>query len=84
MGTNQQPSNREMNNGEELANRDRLLRAELKEREKDFINEQLKKDQELLKILEVREKKIEHNVLQKADAFGYLYKEHQKEIKATI
>ena len=46
-----------MKNGEELANKDRLLRAELKERGKDFINEQLKKDQELLKILEVREKK---------------------------
>ena len=23
-------------------------------------------------------------MLQKADAFGYLYKEHQKEIRATI
>ena len=34
--------------------------------------------------MEVREKEMEHNILQKAKAFGYLYKEHQKEIKATI
>ena len=27
---------------------------------------------------------MEKNLLQKEDAFGYLYKEHQKEIKATI
>ena len=27
---------------------------------------------------------MEQNLLQKADFFGYLYKEHQKEIKATI
>ena len=27
---------------------------------------------------------MEHNLLQQADAFGYLYKEHQKEIRATI
>ena len=27
---------------------------------------------------------MEQNLLQKADVFGYLYKEHQKEIKATI
>ena len=27
---------------------------------------------------------MEQNLLQKADAFGYLYKEHQKEIRATI
>ena len=41
-------------------------------------------DQELLKILEVREKEMEQNLLQKEKAFGYLYKEHHKEIKATI
>ena len=41
-------------------------------------------DQELLKILEVKEKEMEQNLLQKANAFRYLYKEHQKEIKATI
>ena len=27
---------------------------------------------------------MEKNMLQKADAFGYLYKEHQKEIRALI
>ena len=27
---------------------------------------------------------MEQNRLQKAKSFGYLYKEHQKEIKATI
>ena len=69
---------------DELANRDKFLRAKLKERDKTFINEKLKRDKELLKILEVREKEIEKNMLQKVDAFRYLYKEHQKEIKATI
>ena len=34
--------------------------------------------------MEIREKEMEHNLLQKAEAFGYLYKEHQKQIKATI
>ena len=42
-----------------MANRDIILRAELKEIEKAFINDQLKRDQELLKILEVREKEME-------------------------
>ena len=27
---------------------------------------------------------MKKNLLQKADAFGYLYKEHQKEIRALI
>ena len=27
---------------------------------------------------------MEQNLLQKTDAFGYLYKEHRKEIRATI
>ena len=31
-----------------------------------------------------REDVMEKNMLQKADAFGYLYKEHHKEIKALI
>ena len=34
--------------------------------------------------MEIREKEMEQNMLQKAEAFGYLYKEHQKEIKAII
>ena len=44
---------------EELAEIDRALRIQLKEREKAFITEQLKRGQELLKILEVREKEME-------------------------
>ena len=31
-----------------------------------------------------REDAMEKNMRQKADAFGYLYKEHKKEIKALI
>ena len=31
-----------------------------------------------------REDAIEKNLLQKADVFGYLYKEHQKEIRLLI
>ena len=56
----------------------------MKERERAFITDQLKRDQELIKLMEIREKEMEQNLLQKAKAFGYLYKEHQKEIKATI
>ena len=41
-------------------------------------------DQNLLKMLEEREKEMEKNLLYKVDAFGYLYKEHQKEIRTTI
>ena len=42
------------------------------------------RDQELIKLMEVRENDMEQNLLQKAEAFRYLYKEHQKEIIATI
>ena len=31
-----------------------------------------------------KEDAMEKNLLQKADAFGYLYKEHQKEIRLLI
>ena len=48
------------------------------------MQDQLKMDQELIKLMAVREKEMEQNLLQKAEAFGYLYKEHQKEIRATI
>ena len=34
------------------------------------------RDQELIKLMEVREKEMEHNLLQKDESFGYLYKEH--------
>ena len=48
------------------------------------MNDQLMRDQKLIKIMEVREKEMEKNLLQKAEAFGYLYKEYQKEIRAFI
>ena len=38
----------------------------------------------MIKLMEVREKEMEQNLLQKAKAFRYLYKEHQKEIRETI
>ena len=46
-----------------MAERDRSLRIEFREKEKAFITEQLKRDQELLKILEIREKEMEKNLL---------------------
>ena len=42
------------------------------------------RDSELLKIMKEREDAMEKNLLQKSDAFGYLYKEHQKEIRTLI
>ena len=60
------------------------MKEELKAKEKAFISDQLKRDKELLKIMKEREGAMEENMLQKADAFGYLYKEHQKEIKLLI
>ena len=60
------------------------MRVELKEREKAFVNDQLMRDQELIKLMEVREEEMEQNLLQKAEAFGYLYKERHKKIKVTI
>ena len=60
------------------------MSGELKTREKAFISDQLKRDSELLKIMKKREDAREKNQMQKAYAFGYLYKEHQKEIKLLI
>ena len=60
------------------------MRVELKKREITFVQDQLMRDQELIKLIEVREKEMEQNLLQKVEAFEYLYKEHQKEIRATI
>ena len=37
-----------------------------------------------MKIMKEREDAMEQNMSQKADAFGYLYKEHYKEIKLLI
>ena len=59
-----------------LAQRDKALRVELREKENAFVNDQLKRDQELITIMEIREKEMEQNLLQKAEAIGYLYKEH--------
>ena len=53
-------------------------------REKAFISDQLKRDSELLKIMKEREDAMEQNLMQKENAFGYLYKEHQKGIKPLI
>ena len=38
----------------------------------------------MIKLIDVRENEMEQNLLQKAEAFGYRYKEHYKEIRATI
>ena len=57
---------------------------ELRVREYVFLLDQLRRDSELLKIMKEMEDAMEKNFLQKADAFGYLYKEHQKEIRTLI
>ena len=67
-----------------MAQRNRVLRVELRDKERAFVDDQLKRDHELIKLMEIREKEMEQNMLQKAEAFGYLYNEHQKEIKVTI
>ena len=67
-----------------MAKRDQALRVKLKEMERAFVNDQLMRDQRLIKIMEIREKEMEKNLLQKEEVVGYLYKEHQKEIKEVI
>ena len=52
--------------------------------EEAFLLDKLRKDSELLRIMKNKEDAMEQNLLQKADAFGYLYKEHQKEIRLLI
>ena len=64
--------------------REKELNKELRAREDAFLSDQLRKDSELLKIMKEREDAMEQNMLQKADAFGYLYKEHHKEIRLLI
>ena len=56
----------------------------MKARKDSFIFQRLKRESELFKIMKEMEDAMEKNMLHKADAFGYLYKEHQKEIKALI
>ena len=64
--------------------REQELSEELKAREDAFISYRLKRDSGLIKIMKEMEDAMEKNMLQKADAFGYLYKEHQKEIILLI
>ena len=60
------------------------LSEELKAIEDALISYQLRRDSELIKIMKEREDAMEKNLLQKATAFGYLYKEHKKEIRTLI
>ena len=60
------------------------MKEELRPREKTFILDQLQRDKELLEIMKERKNAMEQNMLQKAVAFRYLYKEHQKEIRLLI
>ena len=60
------------------------LSEELKAREDAFILDRLKRDSELIKIMKEKEDAMEKNLLQKADAFGYLFMEHQKKIRLLI
>ena len=64
--------------------RERELSEELRAREDAFISDQIRRDSELIKITKEREDAMEKNWLQKADAFGYVYKEHQKEIRLLM
>ena len=69
---------------EKIDKREKELKEEIRVREKAFVLDQLKRDKELLEIMKEREDIIKQNILQKADAFGYLYKEHKKEIRLLI
>ena len=64
--------------------REQELSEELRAREYAFLSDQLRRDSKLLNIMKEIEDAMEKNLLQKADAFGYLYKEHKKEIRALI
>ena len=64
--------------------REQELSEELKVREDAFILDQLKRDSEVIKIIKEMEDSMEKNLLQKANAFRYLYKEHHKEIRLLI
>ena len=60
------------------------LSEELRAREDASLLDQVRRDSELLKIMKEMEDAMEKNLLQKEDAFGHLYKEHQKEIRTLI
>ena len=63
---------------EEIERRERALMQRLDLKINTFYNEQLKRDEDVLTFLEKREEKMEANMLQKAKAFKYLYKEQFK------
>ena len=42
------------------------------------------RDQDLIKLMEVREKEMEQNLLQKAEAFGYLYKNTRRRSELPV
>ena len=60
----------------------RELSEELRAIEDAFLLEQLRRESEFFKIMKERVDAMENNMLQKA--FGYFYKEHQKEIRLLI
>ena len=60
------------------------MSTELRAREDAFLSDQLRRDNELLKIMKEIEDAMKQNMLQKENAFGYLYKEHQKEIRLLV
>ena len=60
------------------------MSEELRAREDAFLSDQLRRDGKLLKITKEIEDAMEQNMLQKADAFRNMYKEHQKKIKLLI
>ena len=73
-----------------LRQREEELREEMNIREKEmgekmkasleaFYNNQFRRDEEVLAILKKREVEMEGNMIQKIQAFKYLYKEHFKE-----
>ena len=64
--------------------REQELIAELKAREDALLFDQLRRDNELAKIMKKTKDAMEKKLLQKPDAFGYLYNEHQKEITTLI
>ena len=73
-----------MRNGSRWERREHELSEELRAREDAFLLDQLKRDSEILKIMKEREDVMAKNLLQKVDAFEYLYKEHQKELRTLI
>ena len=64
--------------------RERELSEEFRAREDAFLSKQLIRESEFFKIMKEKEDAMEKNLLHKANAFGYLYKEHHKEIRLPI